>query len=44
MGLAEYFWLPLLVWNFQNMAISSAKPYVAAPGAGLAGEPMGAQA
>jgi hypothetical protein len=25
------------------MAISYAKPYVAAPGAGLAGKPMGAQ-
>jgi hypothetical protein len=29
---------------FLNMAISYAKPYVVAPGAGLAGKPMGAQA
>ena len=44
MGLAEYFCRPLLVWIFPNMAISWAKPYVEAPGAGLAGKPMGAQA
>ena len=44
MGFAEYFCRPLLVWIFPNMAISWAKPYVAAPGAGLAGRPMGAQA
>ena len=30
--------------DFPNMAISYAKPYEAAPGAGLAGKPMGAQA
>ena len=30
--------------DFPNMAISWAKPYVAAPGAALAGKPMGAQA
>jgi hypothetical protein len=29
--------------DFSNMAISYAKPYVPAPGAGLAGKPMGAQ-
>jgi hypothetical protein len=29
--------------DFPNMAISLAKPYVEAPGAGLAGKPMGAQ-
>ena len=28
---------------YRHMAISWAKPYVAAPGAGLAGKPMGAQ-
>jgi hypothetical protein len=43
MGLAEYFCRPLLVWIFPNMAISYAKPYVAAPGASLASRPMGAQ-
>jgi hypothetical protein len=41
MGLAEYFCRPLLVWISPNMAISQAKPYVAAPGASLAGKPMG---
>jgi hypothetical protein len=30
--------------DFPNMAISYAKPYVAASGAGLEGKPMGAQA
>jgi hypothetical protein len=46
MGLAEYFCRPLLVWISPNMAIlvSWAKPYVVAPGAGLAGTTMGAQA
>jgi hypothetical protein len=29
--------------DFLNMAISQAKPYVAAPGAGLGGMPRGAQ-
>jgi hypothetical protein len=29
---------------FSDMAISLAKPYVVAPGASLAGKPMGAQA
>jgi hypothetical protein len=32
------------ILDFPNMAISLAKPYVAAPGTGLAGKPMGAQA
>ena len=44
MGLAEYFCRPSLVSRFSNMVISYAKPCVAAPGAGLAGKPMGAQA
>jgi hypothetical protein len=43
MGFAQYFCRPLLVRIFPNMAISYAKPYVAAPGASLAGKPMGAQ-
>jgi hypothetical protein len=33
-----------LILDFSNMAISYAKPDVAAQGAGLAGKPMGAQA
>ena len=41
MGFAEYFCRPILVWISTNMAIFQAKPYVAAPGAGLAGKPMG---
>jgi hypothetical protein len=31
------------ILDFPNVAISWAKPYVAAPGASLAGKPMGAQ-
>ena len=35
-------WITFDFWP--NMALSWAKSYVAAPGAGLAGKPMGAQA
>jgi hypothetical protein len=43
MGLAEYFCRPFLILICPNMAISYAKPYVPAPGAGMAGKPTGAQ-
>ena len=43
MSLAEYFCRPDHFDFCPNMAISYAKPYVVAPGAGLTGKPMGAQ-
>jgi hypothetical protein len=43
-GLRRIFFQIQFIILFPNMAISLAKPYVAAPGAGLAGKPMGAQA
>jgi hypothetical protein len=46
-GSRKIFLPAFLMSRFSNtkfsMAISWAKPYVAAPGAGLAGKPMGAQ-
>jgi hypothetical protein len=42
-GLCKIFFQIQFIICFPNMAISSAKPYVAAPGASLAGKPMGAQ-
>jgi hypothetical protein len=44
MGLVDFFAGRITFEFCPNMAISWAKPYVAAPGVGLAGKPMGAQA
>ena len=41
MGLAEYFCRPLLVWISPNMAISQAKPYVAARAPAWQASPWG---
>jgi hypothetical protein len=44
MGFAEYFCRPLFFLDFSKYGHTLGKTYVAAPGASLAGKPMGAQA